>query len=315
MCYNKNMKKKNKAMMEELSQDELALRKKEKRKNVISAVIDWLMIGTLVLGPTVLTKSRPAAKKVDKNLDLIEEIAPSNNINMDYSNLTRLHPVWNCLSNHLYANHVIPFWAKKIDVNVALDLSSEQKRALQYSIDLLNELNEKTYTNVPTIVLNYGEDSLSKFNVVDINITEETDPDVPYEAVCKSRFYPTLNGVNNLFSNIKVVSKVIKDTQNPTHLSTVLTHELLHAIYGFEDNYTHSNDTETIMNTENHKKQDFLSPNDLYIINAICWNKQLSSEQIKNVEKYYKYFEDRYEKNDRKPVKNLMDGQSTDLTM
>ncbi len=309
------MKKKNKVLEEELSEDELALRKKAKRKNIISAVIDWMIIGTLVLGPTVLTKSRPMGKKVDKNLDLIEEIAPSNNVNMDYSNLTRLHPVWKYLSNHLYANHVIPFWAKKIDVNIALDLSSEQKRALQHSIDLLNELNEKTYTNVPTIVLNYGEDSLSKFNIVDINVTEETDPSVPYEGICSSKSYPTLNGVNSLFSNIKVISEVINDTKNPTRLSTVITHELLHAIYGFEDNYTFNNGTDSIMNKEAFKQHDFLSPNDLYIINAICWNKQLSSEQIKNVEKYYKYFEERYEKTDHKPVKSLMDGRSSDLTL
>lgn len=309
------MKKKHKLTEGELSQEESALQKKAKKKNLIGSIIDWILIGTLVLGPTVLTKGRPMAKKVDKNVDLIEEIAPSNNVRMEYSNVAKIHPLYKNISSYFYSNHAIPFWAKKIDVNVAFDISSEQKRALQRSIDLLNELNEKTYTNVPPVVLNFGKDKLSKFNIVDVNVTEETDPTVPYEGRCESKYYLTCNGINTVFSKIQVVSNVINDTKNPTRLSTVLIHELLHAIYGFEDNYTYDNDTETIMNTENHNKQDFLSPNDLYVINAICWNKQLSDEQIENVKRYYQYFEERYKNTDRKPIKSFMDGVSTDFTM
>lgn len=306
------MKKKNTISYDELSPQQL---KKQKRKNIFSAVFDWMIIGTLVLGPTILTKSRPFAKKVDENLDLIEEISPCDNINMEYSNISKHHPMWNFLSNHLYSNHIIPFWAKKIDVNVDLNLSAEQKLAIQHSVDLLNELNQKTFTNVPPIVLNFGKDSISKFNIVDINVTEETDPNVPYEGVCESRSYPTLNGVNSLFSNIKIITGAINDTSNPTRVSVIFTHELLHALYGLDDNYNYTNDIQTVMNTENYTINDFLTPNDLYMINAICWNKELSKEQTQSVKEYYKFFEERYEKTDHKPIKNYLDGKKIDLTM
>ena len=309
------MRKKHKASDSELSPEELEFQKKAIKRDKISIFVELLILGSMILGPTALTKGRPLASKVNKNLDLIEEITSSNNINMDYSNIAKVYPIWKIFSEHLYSSHAIPVWAKKVDINIALDLTKEQRNALQHSIDLLNEMNEKTYTNIPTLVLNFGADTINKFNIVDINVTEETDPYVPYEASCKIGFYPTFNGLKTIFSEIYITSEVVKDTANPTHISAVFLHELLHALYGLEDNYYHDNETESIMNAEAFEKYDFLSPNDMYAINAICWNGTLSDEQLKNVKEYYKYFEERYTKTDCKPIKYLMSQHSPDLSM
>lgn len=279
---------------------------KKKRKNVISAVFDWFLIGSMVLGPSLLTKSRPCSTKIEKNYDKIEELAPNREINTDYAHIDTQNPFMKIFSGFLYSTHAMPVWKDKINVNIAFEMSYEQKLALEYSIELLNEVNQKTYTNVPSIMLNFDKDA-SKFNLFDIDVVQDTETSPPYVAITETRQFPTKNGLNSIFTDIKVIPSCINDTAHPTYLSSVITHELMHAIYGLDDNYLYNNDTDSLMNEYSPHGLDFLSPNDLYLIDAVCWSKKLTDKQSQEVKDFYKYFEVRYEGSQGKPVQKYLD--------
>ena len=81
--------------------------------------------------------------------------------------------------------------------------------------------------------------------------------------------------------------------KSPEYLSSVLIHELMHALFNFDDVYQKANyTTDTIMNYA--RPGQFLSINDIYLMNSIMWTKELTPKQQKEVKKFYKEYEQMY---------------------
>lgn len=290
------MKKyKNKIKKDEYSDSELS-KQKQKRNGIIRDVVDLLLIGALVVGGTVLPRKRPVGDKVYDNAEKIAEIAPTNNVDTSYVNLFLKIPV---LKDYAYRTLYMPVWKDTVDVYINLNITSEQKMAIDYSVQMLNEINQKTYTNIPPIVLHYGENKLDPF-AINIKETEFNDTRAGEER-CYLQ-YPSFYGLLQMFPYIKIDREVV-DFEIPTVLSSTIMHELLHALYGFGENYYvlsdgygQSKSTPSIMGAVDGIEYDFLSPNDIYAINCVTWKTTPTDEQLKEIQQFYKEYAEKYEK-------------------
>lgn len=262
---------------------------KHTKRNLAIKAAGILAVGVWVCG-AALARPRPTAKKMDQNINQIRQIAPSN-FDLSYLNLMQDTPVLNCFSRTLY----MPKFKDKIDVYISLDLTDSQKVAVDYTISLLNNVNAQTFTNVPPIVLHYGK---NKLDAVGINVVEKDLDDHCHGMEYGHFDFLSTNGIYHMFPVIQISSEVKNNTSNPTNLSAVLLHELMHAIYGLDDNYsssnniaTNNNGTSTIMNGSNYTFVDFLTLNDIYAINAICWDKPPTTQQLEQIQQFYKKFQ------------------------
>lgn len=247
-----------------------------------------------LFAPSILAKDVPSYAKQGKNTEIVRELS-QDEIDSTYRNIYEYEladkPVFNLLSK-VPAKKYIAVWQKEIKINMFLDVNSETKKLLQETIELFNLVNEKTYTGLPKIVLNYTPNEIEKYNIFKINVEWG---DLPKNTLGETgqTALPTTKGESIIASKI-TMSNELKNI--PDLFCSVLTHELLHALFNFQDVYLlEDNKTDSIMSSYGADNcGQFLSLNDIYLINIASWTKELTSEQKKEVKKFYTEYEKLY---------------------
>ena len=171
---------------------------------------------------------------------------------------------------------------KDIKVYFAMDTTDGQRQAIVNSINFLNNINQKTYTGMPKVV--------PCFNLAGVNFDYESPiVDGSYQIfvlermIEKDAIASTLLGTGIISYNENIY---LKDKE----FGNVLLHELMHEIYGFDDMYLIDNFSFTVPTIMNAGKETTFCLNDLYLIDALCWDKDLTLQQKKDVRKFYAEF-------------------------
>lgn len=239
--------------------------------------------------PSILAKDVPSYTEQEKNIEIIRDISEAE-VDTYYQNCYKTNDdTFPQIMGKMPAKKYIACWEKEIRLNMFLKIDNNTKKLLEETIDLFNLINEKTYTNLPKITLNYEPKEIEKHNVFKINIDWSALPQGTLGQTSQTSFLTT-KGNSLVDSKITIANQL---RENPELFCTTLIHELMHALFNFKDTYTIENyPTKSIMYFGEAGK--FLSINDIYLMNIASWTKELTDKQKKEVKEFYADYEKFY---------------------
>ena len=154
--------------------------------------------------------------------------------------------------------------------------------------EYINTIFKRTYVKLPNIVVNFSPAKSAKLNPFAINLYE-TNPVYNIKGVTCSNLYHSSKVADINSVDISLASNMIADAKK---IKIVFLHELMHAIFGFEDVYNPSKRKSTIIYGEYEKDNiSVLSLNDVFIINALSWQKDLDEKQKLEIKAFYENYE------------------------
>lgn len=266
----------------------------KKKKFNFKDCLDSAILIMAMFAPSILAKDVPSYAKQEKNTELVRELS-QDEVDSTYRNIYEYElvdkPVISLLSK-LPAKKYIASWQKEIKVNMFLEVNSQTKKLLKETVDFFNLVNEKTYTNLPKIVLNYSPKEIEKYNIFKINVNWGDLPKNTLGLTGQTAL-PTTKGESIIASSITMSNQL---RVLPEAFCSVFIHELLHALFNFQDVYLlEGNTTKSLMGYYGAEGNgDFLSLNDIYLMNIASWTKELTSQQKKDVKEFYTEYEKLY---------------------
>lgn len=173
-----------------------------------------------------------------------------------------------------------------IYLNVFFDASEDCKSQMQKVENVLNIINDLTLMNLPPVKVVFSPDKKEQHNPFCINLYRDNDAKkfANSEIYTYKKFAQAWqNCIDIKFCNAAIASK---------NFCGILTHELMHSIFGLIDVYDKSQQQKTIMYGEYHASNLKLpSLNDIFLINALCWKKQPTQDEQQEILEFYHNYE------------------------
>ena len=268
------------------------------KKSKISKIIKGTLVGMSVFfaGTSLASEKATTIKQQEYNIALINRINVGDKINSSYDSYLKAGKVdLGGLRKNISNSTFVTKGQKYTYINIDIpQLTEAHKISIDSAIELLNEINEKTYTNNPKLVVNYSPTFKDFANPTSVSVYsgEFINSRVSGKNLAVPFF--TTNGLQTAYNFIRISEK---NVTNPIHFASVLTHELMHALYGVGDNYLvdENESCTSIMNSDDPDMiYTFLSLNDVKMIDYLSWKSTLSEEQISNVKNFYEYYNKKY---------------------
>lgn len=244
---------------------------------------------SMLIGPSIVAKDVPSYSTQNKNVAIVRCIADED-VDTSYRNAYAEidNPIFKALGK-MPARIYTTAWQKEIKINMFSQVNDETRALLNEAIKLFNTINERTYTKLPKVVLNYSPTGLDEFNPLNINVywgTKALNAGEAYRSPLITAQGSSLVGTYiNMSNNLR---------NEPEAFVTTFTHELMHTLFNFADAYSFENfSTDTIMNR--FSAGQFLTINDIYLMNTAMWTKELSKSQQKEVRQFYKEYKKMYD--------------------
>ena len=159
--------------------NEIELRRNQKtvlknKKHRIGKIVKGALVGMSLFsaGASIAARNSSSIQQQKNNIALINRMGVGEELNTSYmSFLTAGKLDLSGVREHISNSKFLVEDQEKIYVNFQIpELNDAHKFSVDCAMDMLNEINEKTYTGMPKIVVNYAPTASDLFNPTSITV-------------------------------------------------------------------------------------------------------------------------------------------------